>query len=140
MATVLKQQAAQAGITDQTQHARPRRLLHQNYLGYAFAQDFYNYSPYMSQVAYSMLPQSPFNETHKTTSTTQPLQRGEQDLRPGQAEADPARDAAVRLNEAATSSRPTSTRWTPTHRHHRVHPGQAGQPLANFTFENFSFV
>jgi hypothetical protein len=36
----------------------------QNYLQWEFSQDYYPYSPCLAQVAYSMLPSTPFNETH----------------------------------------------------------------------------
>ena len=35
-----------------------------NYLHWPFAQDFWAYSPYLSQVAQGSLSNSPFNETH----------------------------------------------------------------------------
>src|SRR5262249_37351403 len=49
MATVLKQQAAQAGITIKLNQVDPGTFFSsKNYLNWAFAQDFYNYSPYLS--------------------------------------------------------------------------------------------
>ena len=39
-----------------------------NYLKWAFAQDFYFYSPYMLQVTDAFLPTSPYNETHFNNS------------------------------------------------------------------------
>src|SRR6266487_588281 len=64
MATVLQQQAKAAGVTINLRTVDPTTFFGPNYLHWAFSQDFYNYSPYLAQVAQSLLPTSPFNETH----------------------------------------------------------------------------
>jgi peptide/nickel transport system substrate-binding protein len=64
MATVLQQQAKAAGVTVSLKTVDPTTFFGPNYLHWTFSQDFYNYSPYLAQVAQSMLPTSPFNETH----------------------------------------------------------------------------
>lgn len=64
MATVLKQQASAAGVTINLKTVDPSTFFGPNYLSWTFSQDFYNYSPYLAQVAQSFLPTSPFNETH----------------------------------------------------------------------------
>jgi peptide/nickel transport system substrate-binding protein len=64
MATVLQQQARAAGVTINLKTVDPTTFFGPNYLHWPFSQDFYNYSPYLAQVAQSMLPTSPFNETH----------------------------------------------------------------------------
>jgi peptide/nickel transport system substrate-binding protein len=64
MATVLQQQAKQAGVTISLKTVDPTTFFGPDYLHWTFSQDFYNYSPYLAQVAQSMLPTSPFNETH----------------------------------------------------------------------------
>jgi peptide/nickel transport system substrate-binding protein len=64
MATVLQQQAKAAGVTINLKTVDPTTFFGPNYLHWTFSQDFYNYSPYLAQVAQSMLPTSPFNETH----------------------------------------------------------------------------
>jgi peptide/nickel transport system substrate-binding protein len=64
MATVLQQQAKLAGVTINLKTVDPTTFFGPNYLQWAFSQDFYNYSPYLAQVAQSLLPTSPFNETH----------------------------------------------------------------------------
>ena len=64
MATVLQQQAKAAGVTINLKTVEPTTFFGPNYLHWTFSQDFYNYSPYLAQVAQSMLPTSPFNETH----------------------------------------------------------------------------
>jgi peptide/nickel transport system substrate-binding protein len=64
MATVLKEQAQAAGVTILLDNVPSGTFFGPNYLSWTFSQDYYNYSPYLAQVAYSMLPASPFNETH----------------------------------------------------------------------------
>jgi peptide/nickel transport system substrate-binding protein len=64
MATVLQQQAKAAGVTINLKTVDPTTFFGPNYLHWTFSQDFYNYSPYLAQVAQSMLPTSPFPETH----------------------------------------------------------------------------
>ncbi len=64
MATVLQQQAKAAGVTINLKTVDPTTFFGPNYLHWTFSQDFYNYSPYLAQVAQSLLPTSPFNETH----------------------------------------------------------------------------
>ena len=64
MATVLAQQAQAAGVTISLKTVDPTTFFGPNYLSWTFSQDFYNYSPYLGQVAQSLLPTSPFNETH----------------------------------------------------------------------------
>jgi peptide/nickel transport system substrate-binding protein len=64
MATVLEQQAKAAGVTINLKTVDPTTFFGPNYLHWTFSQDFYNYSPYLAQVAQSLLPTSPFNETH----------------------------------------------------------------------------
>jgi peptide/nickel transport system substrate-binding protein len=65
MATVLAQQAKAAGVSISIQNVDPNTFFAPGkYLNWHFSQDFYNYSPYLAQVAQSMLPASPYNETH----------------------------------------------------------------------------
>ncbi len=64
MATVLAEQAKAAGVTIKLSNVPSSTFFGPNYLKWTFSQDFYNYSPYLAQVAQSMLSTSPFNETH----------------------------------------------------------------------------
>jgi peptide/nickel transport system substrate-binding protein len=64
MSTALQQQAKAAGVTINLKQVDPTTFFGPNYLHWTFSQDFYNYSPYLAQVAQSLLPTSPFNETH----------------------------------------------------------------------------
>ncbi|HEY7143221.1 MAG TPA: ABC transporter substrate-binding protein [Streptosporangiaceae bacterium] len=65
MATVLAEQAAAAGITIRLRQVDPGTFFGPQYLQWPFAQDFYSYSPYLVQATLSMLPSSPWNETHE---------------------------------------------------------------------------
>jgi peptide/nickel transport system substrate-binding protein len=64
MATVLAEQATTAGVKINLKQVLPGTFFGPSYLSWTFSQDYYNYSPYLPQVAFSMLPTSPFNETH----------------------------------------------------------------------------
>jgi peptide/nickel transport system substrate-binding protein len=64
MATVLKEQASAAGVTINLENVPTSTFFGKNYLSWTFSQDFYSYDPYLMQVSTSMLPTSPFNETH----------------------------------------------------------------------------
>ena len=65
MATVLAEQAKAAGVTIKVNNVPPNTFFKTGkYLEWPFSQDFYNYSPYLAQVAQSFLPTSPYNETH----------------------------------------------------------------------------
>jgi peptide/nickel transport system substrate-binding protein len=73
MATVLAAQAKAAGVTIRISNVPSGVFFGPSYLKWAFAQDYYNYYPYLSQVAESMLTGSPFNETHTSNSRYQSL-------------------------------------------------------------------
>ena len=73
MATVLAEQAKAAGVTIKLDNVPTSTFFGKNYLSWTFSQDFYNYSPYLAQVAQSMLPTSPFNETHTDSPTLSSL-------------------------------------------------------------------
>ena len=64
MATVLAEQAKVAGVKINVSNVPSGTFFGKQYLQWPFAQDYYNYFPYMAQVAESMLLNSPFNETH----------------------------------------------------------------------------
>jgi peptide/nickel transport system substrate-binding protein len=64
MATVLAEQAKAAGVTINVSNIPSGTFFGKQYLSWPFAQDYYNYFPYIPQVAESMLSGSPFNETH----------------------------------------------------------------------------
>lgn len=64
MATVLSEQATAAGVTITIQNVPTGTFFGPSYLQWKFSQDYYSYFPYLTQVAQSMLPGSPYNETH----------------------------------------------------------------------------
>ena len=63
-AQVFAQQAKAAGVTVSVKQVQVGTFYGPNYLQWPFAQDFWAYSPYLSQVAQGSLSKSPFNETH----------------------------------------------------------------------------
>jgi peptide/nickel transport system substrate-binding protein len=63
-AQVFAQQAKAAGVTVNVKQVPVGTFYGPNYLRWPFAQDFWAYSPYLSQVAQGSLSKSPFNETH----------------------------------------------------------------------------
>ena len=65
MATVFKQQASAAGVTVNINQVSAGDFFGPNYYTKVpFSQIYYDYSPYLSQVAQTFLPTSPFLETH----------------------------------------------------------------------------
>jgi hypothetical protein len=65
MATLFKQQASAAGVTVNLNQVSASAFLGPNYCTEVpFSQIYYDYSPYLSQVAQTSLPTSPFPQTH----------------------------------------------------------------------------
>ena len=65
MATLFKQQAAAVGVTVNLNQVSASDFFGPNYYTKVpFSQIYYDYSPYLSQVAQTFLPTSPFLETH----------------------------------------------------------------------------
>jgi peptide/nickel transport system substrate-binding protein len=63
-AQVLAQQAKDAGVTINVRNVTPDIFFGDQYLKWPFAQDYWDYSPYLSQVVQGYLPTAAFNETH----------------------------------------------------------------------------
>jgi len=63
-AQVFAQQAKEAGVTVKVRQVTADVFYGDQYLKWPFAQDYWYYSPYLSQCAQGYLPGSPFNETH----------------------------------------------------------------------------
>jgi peptide/nickel transport system substrate-binding protein len=142
MATVLAEQAKAAGVTIKISNVPSSTFFGKNYLSWTFSQDFYNFSPYLAQVAQSMLPASPFNETHTNNPTLNNLYK----------------QANATLNESTRKQieyemqqfdftqggyiipayidalDAYSTKIT------GYTPSAVGQPLSQFDFEKWSFV
>jgi peptide/nickel transport system substrate-binding protein len=142
MATVLAAQAKAAGVTINLNNVPPGTFFGPNYLKWTFAQDYYNYYPYLSQVAESMLQGSPYNETHtnnpqytnlynQANATANPSLRKEilQDMqRFDFTEGGYIIPAYIDVLDAYSDK---ITGYT---------AGKVGQPLSNFDFEHFAFV
>ena len=67
MAQVLKQQATAAGVTINLTQTTQDGFFAQ-YLKWVFSQDWWDGYPYLPQVAYSMVPDAPWDETHWISS------------------------------------------------------------------------
>jgi peptide/nickel transport system substrate-binding protein len=142
MATVLQQQARAAGVTISLKQVDPTTFFGPNYLHWTFSQDFYNYSPYLAQVAQSLLPTSPFNETHWSVPRYVSL------YKQANATANPALRREIEhemqlidFNEGGyiipafiDSLDAYSTKIT------GYSAARVGQPLSDFDFEHFSFA
>ena len=141
MATVLAAQAKAAGVTIKLSNVPSGTFFGPNYLKWTFAQDYYNYYPYLAQVAESMLKGSPFNETHTDNARYTSL------YNQANATADPAlrKELIYQMQKLdftqggyiipayidvldAYSGKLTG--YT---------AGKVGQPLSNFDFEHFGF-
>ena len=74
MATVMAEQAQAAGVTITLNNIQPPDFFNAQYLHRPFSQDYYNYNPYLAQVATSMLgSNSPYNETGTNSPTLNSL-------------------------------------------------------------------
>ena len=142
MATVLAAQAKAAGVTIKISNVPAGVFFGPDYLKWNFSQDYYNYYPYLAQVAESMLAGSPFNETHtdnarytslynQANTTADPSLRQEI-LREMQAfdfnEGGYLIPAYIDVLDAYSDK---VTGYT---------SGKVGQPLSNFDFEDFAFL
>jgi peptide/nickel transport system substrate-binding protein len=68
-AQVFAQQAKAAGVNMSVEQTTVDTFFGKSYLSWKLAQDWYTYFPYLNQVSQSMLPISPFNETHWDNAT-----------------------------------------------------------------------
>jgi peptide/nickel transport system substrate-binding protein len=142
MATVLAQQASQAGIKINIQNVQPGTFFGAKYLTWPFSQDYYNYSPYLPQVSQSMLPGSPFNETH-TDNSQYDTWYAEANATFDQAKIS---DIVHRMQEFDfTQGGYIIPAYIDTLDAYSTSitgysPAKVGQPLSNFNFEEFSFA
>jgi peptide/nickel transport system substrate-binding protein len=142
MATVLQQQAKAAGVTINLRTVDTTTFLGPNYLHWTFAQDFYTYSPYLAQVAQSMLPTSPFNETHWSLPRYVSLYHQANVTANAAVRREIKRDMQLIDFNEGTYIIPAfidaldaySTKIT------GYSAAKAGVPLSNLDFEHFSFV
>ena len=142
MATVLQQQAKAAGVTINLKTVDPTTFFGPNYLHWTFSQDFYNYSPYLAQVAQSMLPTSPFNETHwslpqyvslydQANATADPAVRKEIEHEMQMIDFNEGGYIIPAFIDALDAYSTKITGYS---------AAKVGQPLSDFDFEHFSFV
>ncbi|MGE5134149.1 MAG: ABC transporter substrate-binding protein [Gemmatimonadota bacterium] len=142
MATVLAAQAKAAGVTIKINNVPSGVFFGPSYLKWEFAQDYYNYYPYLSQVAESMLDGSPFNETHTGNARYQSL------YDQANATASPSLRAEI-LHEMQTFDFTQGGYIIPafidtldaySDKITGYTPAKVGQPLSNFDFEHFAFA
>src|SRR5713101_916772 len=142
MATVLAAQAKAAGVTIKLNNVPSGVFFGPNYLKWAVAQDYYNYYPYLAQVAESMLTGSPFNETHTNNAHYTSL------YNQANATADPSLRKEL-LHEMQTFDFNEGGYIIPafidvldaySDKVTGYSAGKVGQPLSNFNFERFGFV
>jgi peptide/nickel transport system substrate-binding protein len=142
MATVLAQQAKAAGMTINLRTVDPTTFFGPNYLHWTFSQDFYNYSPYLAQVAQSLLPTSPFNETHWSQPHYISLyKQANATANPGLRRQIEHEMQLIDFNEGGyiipafiDALDAYSTKIT------GYSAARVGQPLSDFDFEHFSFT
>ena len=143
MATVFKQQASAVGVTVNLNQVSASDFFGPNYYTKVpFSQIYYDYSPYLSQVAQTFLPTSPFLETHfnnsqytklyyeanKTESTS--LRR---ELEYEMQKIDFTEGGYI-IPCFVDSLDAYSTNLT------GYEKGEVGEPLGNFDFEGYSFL
>jgi peptide/nickel transport system substrate-binding protein len=142
MATVLAAQAKAAGVTINLNNVPSGTFFGPNYLKWAFAQDYYNYYPYLPQVAESMLAASPFNETHTSNPHYTNL------YNQANATADPSLRREI-LHEMQVFDYTQGGYIIPAYidvldaysdKVTGFTAGKVGQPLSNFDFEHFGFI
>src|SRR6266568_231450 len=142
MATVLAQQAKAAGVTISLKTVDPGTFFGPNYLHWTFSQDFYNYSPYLGQVAQSLLPTSPFNETHwslpryislykQANATADPALRREIEHEMQQIDFNQGGYIIPAFIDALDAYSTKISGYA---------AARVGQPLSDFNFEQFSFA
>lgn len=143
MATLFKQQASAAGVTVNLNQVSPSSFFGPNYYTKVpFSQIYYNYSPYLSQVAQTFLPTSPFQETHFNNPAYTKLYY----------EANKTLNASVRKEILYEMQRIDFTQGgyiipcfvdsldAYSSNLTGFQKGKVGEPLGNFPFEDYSFL
>ena len=142
MATVLAAQAKAAGVTVKLSNVPAGTFFGPNYLKWTFAQDYYNYYPYLAQVAESMLKASPFNETHTDNARYASL------YNQANATASPSLRKEI-ISEMQAFDFSEGGYIVPAYidvldaysdKITGYTAGKVGQPLSNFDFEHFAFT
>ena len=143
MATLFKQQASAAGVTVNLNQVSPSSFFGPNYYTKVpFSQIYYDYSPYLSQVAQTFLPTSPFQETHFNNPAYTKLYY----------EANKTLNASVRKEILYEMQRIDFTQGgyiipcfvdsldAYSSNLTGFQKGKVGEPLGNFPFEDYSFL
>jgi peptide/nickel transport system substrate-binding protein len=141
-ATVLAEQAKAAGVTITLSTVDPGVFFGPGYLHWTFAQDYYGYNPYLAQVAQSMLPTAPFNETHEhdpryislynaANATTDPARRKQIVTEMQQLDFTSGGYIIPALIDFLDAYSTKISGYA---------PARVGQPLSNFGYENFAFT
>ncbi len=144
MATVLAEQAKAAGVNIKVNNVPSSVFFSANdYLKLKFSQDYYNYFPYLPQVAESMLASAPFNETHTNNAYYTGLYNQANGAAPGSSlhkeilhkmqEFDFTQGGYI-IPAFVDSLDAYSNKIA------GYTPAKNGQPLSNFDFEHFYFV
>jgi peptide/nickel transport system substrate-binding protein len=142
MATVLAAQAKAAGVTVRLSNVPAGTFFGPNYLKWPLAQDYYNYYPYLAQVAESMLKASPFNETHtdnarytslynQANATASSSLRKEIIVEMQNYDFNEGGYIIPAFIDVLDAYSEKITGYT---------AGKVGQPLSNFDFEHFAFT
>jgi peptide/nickel transport system substrate-binding protein len=141
-AQVIAEQAKGAGVSIEVRKVDPGTFYGDNYLQWAFAQDFWATRTYLSQVAQGSLPDSPFNETHWKDPEFLDL------IAQARAELDDAKRTDL-LHEAQRIEyeRGGLIVWSFSNQVDAYsttvggfHPARSGFPLANYGFGRAGFV
>jgi peptide/nickel transport system substrate-binding protein len=142
MATLFKQQASAVGVTVNLNQVSASNFFGPNYYTKVpFSQIYYDYSPYLSQVAQTFLPTSPFLETHfndpKYTSLYYEANKTQNAATQREIEYEMQ---TIDFNQGGyiipcfvDSLDAYSTKLT------GYQTGEVGEPLGNFNFEDYSF-
>ena len=143
MATLFKQQASAVGVTVNINQVSASDFFGPNYYTKVpFAQIYYDYSPYLSQVAQTFLPTSPFLETHFNNPQYTKLYY----------QANKTQNASVQREIQYEMQKidfnqggyiiPCFVDSLDAYSTNLVgyQKGEVGEPLGNFNFENYSFL
>jgi peptide/nickel transport system substrate-binding protein len=142
MATVLAEQAKAAGVTITINNVPPGTFFGPNYLQWTFSQDYYSYFPYLTQVGQSMLPGSPFNETHNNNPHYTSLYTQAQ----GTSNAGLRKEILYEMQQIDFTEGGyiipafTDTLDAYSSKITGYAPSRLGQPLMNYGFMHFAFV
>jgi peptide/nickel transport system substrate-binding protein len=143
MATVFKQQASAAGVTVNLNQVSAGDFFGPNYYTKSvFSQIYYDYSPYLAQVAQTFLPTSPFPETHfndpKYTSLYNQANKTQSASVRKEIEYDMQKIDFEQGGYIIPCFVDSLDAYTTNLTGYQT--GKVGEPLGNFNFEDYSFL